>query len=117
MRFLVDPCAGRRLADWLRDEGHDVTYARDLGENPGDRALLLRAAREQRVAVTLDKGFSALIFLEGAAHVGLVILPDVPPGARIELMRRVLEMHAGADLTDAVITTRGTFIRLMRTSG
>ncbi|MCE2457864.1 MAG: DUF5615 family PIN-like protein [Dehalococcoidia bacterium] len=44
MRFLVDRCAGARLAEWLRINGHDVVEARELGPDPGDRALLELAA-------------------------------------------------------------------------
>ena len=36
----MDRCAGARLAEWLRIDGHDVVEARELGPNPGDRALL-----------------------------------------------------------------------------
>jgi predicted nuclease of predicted toxin-antitoxin system len=32
MRFLVDRCAGHRLAEWLRSQGHDVLEARELGQ-------------------------------------------------------------------------------------
>ena len=45
MKFLVDRCAGRRLSTWLRHLGHDVLEARDLGDDPGDRALLERGGR------------------------------------------------------------------------
>jgi len=31
MRFLIDRCAGRLIADWLRDEGHDVVESRERG--------------------------------------------------------------------------------------
>ena len=44
MKFLIDRCAGRLLADWLRDQGHDVVESRELGPDPGDRALLEWAA-------------------------------------------------------------------------
>lgn len=40
MRFLIDRCAGRRLAEWLQREGHDVLEARELGPDSGDQALL-----------------------------------------------------------------------------
>jgi hypothetical protein len=32
MRFLIDRCAGRLLADWLRTQGHDVVESRELGQ-------------------------------------------------------------------------------------
>lgn len=51
VRFLIDRCAGRRLADWLRGRGHDVVESRDLGADTGDRALFERAAAERRIPV------------------------------------------------------------------
>jgi predicted nuclease of predicted toxin-antitoxin system len=40
MKFLLDRCAGRRLADWLRTQGHDVVESRERGPDPGDLTLL-----------------------------------------------------------------------------
>jgi predicted nuclease of predicted toxin-antitoxin system len=40
MKFLIDRCAGQLLADWLRQEGHDVIDSTELGPDPGDRVLL-----------------------------------------------------------------------------
>jgi hypothetical protein len=31
MKFLVDRCAGRKLAEWLRGQGHDVLESQSLG--------------------------------------------------------------------------------------
>ena len=92
MKFLVDRCDGRRLAVWLRGEGRDVAELPD-GPDPGDRALLEQAAREQRILVTLDTDFGYLVFVGGMPHFGIVRLPDVPAQRRIELMRQVLERH------------------------
>lgn len=91
MKFLVDRCAGRRLAEWLRAQNHDVVESRESGPDPGDRTILQWAAEEQRVLVTMDKDFGTLAFLEGMAHCGVVRLPDVPATRRIELMERVLD--------------------------
>ena len=78
MRFLLDRCAGRRLAGWLQGEGHDVLEARTLGADPGDRALLELAASENRVLITIDTDFGELVYLHDLPHAGLVRLPDVP---------------------------------------
>ena len=72
MRFLVDACAGHRLAEWLRDQGHDVVESRDRGPDPGDRLLLDWAADEERILVTMDKDFGRLLFLDKRAHCGLI---------------------------------------------
>ena len=83
MRFLVDRCAGHRLAEWLRSQGHDVLESPDLGPDPGDRALLERAASEGRILVTIDTDFGELVYVEEVPHAGLVRLPDVPVEQRI----------------------------------
>jgi len=43
MRLLVDRCAGRKLADWPREQGHDALEVRTLGRDPGAAALLRQA--------------------------------------------------------------------------
>lgn len=112
MRFLVDRCAGRRLADWLRGQGHDVVESSALGPDPGDRALLERAATEDRILVTIDTDFGELVYVQDVPHAGLVRLPDVPAARRIVLMAEVLERHRQALETRAVVTVRGGRIRL-----
>jgi len=57
MKFLIDRCAGRRLADWLSSDGHDSVYSAALGPDPGDLALLQRAVSEKRILVTIDTDF------------------------------------------------------------
>ena len=112
MRFLVDRCAGRRLAEWLSDRGHDVLEARSLGPDPGDRALLELAESAERVLITIDTDFGELIYLHDIPHAGLVRLPDVPAAQRIALMAEVIGQH-GRTLEDrAIITIRGGRIRI-----
>lgn len=112
MRFLVDRCAGRRLADWLRAQGHDVVESRALGPDPGDRVLLTWATEQNRVLVTLDSDFAKLVFVEDTPHCGMVRLPDVPALERIELIGQVLERHRVELDAEAIITVRGGRIRI-----
>ena len=114
MKFLTDRCAGHRLAEWLREQGHDVCEARDLGPDPGDRALLKRAADEGRVLVTMDKDFGEFLFVEKAAHSGLLRLPDLPVKQRIALMDRLLTDYSNALEERAVVTVRGGRVRISR---
>lgn len=114
MRFLVDRCAGRRLAEWLRRAGHDVLEARELGADPGDRALLQLAEAEGRILITIDADFGELIYLHDAPHAGLVRLPDVPAEQRIKLMAEVIRGHRQALDTHAIVTIRGGRIRISR---
>ena len=114
MKFLVDRCAGRRLAEWLRGQGHDVLESRERGADPGDDVILEWAVSESRVLITMDKDFGGLVFQEQQPHSGLVRLPDVPAERRIELMTTLLEEHATALTSAAVITVRGGRVRVSR---
>jgi predicted nuclease of predicted toxin-antitoxin system len=114
VKFLIDRCAGGRLAEALRAQGHDVVEAREAGPDPGDRALLSRAAAEGRVLVTIDTDFGHLVYAAGDPHAGLVRLPDVPAKRRIELMRELLARHAEALGAGTVLTVRGGRIRISK---
>lgn len=114
MKFLIDRCAGRRLVEWLRQQGHDVVESRERGPDPGDRVLLEWAAAEGRVLVTMDKDFREFIFMEGVPHCGLIRLPDVPAERRIKLMEQVLLAYSRELSAQSVVTVRGGRIRISR---
>jgi hypothetical protein len=42
------------VAQWLRQQGHDVEEARQQGPDPGDGALLRLAADQGRILLTID---------------------------------------------------------------
>lgn len=112
MRFLVDRCAGRKLADWLQSEGHDSVYAVSLEPDPGDRALLQSAVSEKRILVTIDTDFGKLVYKGGEVHCGIVRLPDVRRDRRIELMRILIERYGPQLEEGAIVTVRGEKIRI-----
>lgn len=116
MKSLIDRCAGRRLAEWLRQQGHDVAEVRDHGPDPGDAALLQWGMAESRVVVMIDKDFGNLLFLVRAPHTGPVRLPDVPAAQRIALMAQFLEHHSRELAAKAIISVRGARIRISRPS-
>ena len=112
MKFLFDRCAGRRLAEWLRNEGHDVFDAGELEHDPGDATLLQQAAAESRILITLDNDFGELLFVRRAPHAGVIRLPDLPVNQRIILMAEVIRDHREAVERHALITIRGSRIRI-----
>jgi predicted nuclease of predicted toxin-antitoxin system len=114
LKFLIDRCAGRRLAEWLRGEGHDVLEVRAFGRDPGDEALLRQAADQERVLVTIDSDFGTLIHLRARPHTGLIRLPDVPSSTRIELMTQILTGYTEEELSQALVTVKGSRIRVSR---
>ena len=111
----MDRCAGRRLAEWLRQAGHDVLEARELGPDPGDLRLLELAVEQRRIVVTIDTDFPKLVYLGGQSHRGMVRLPDVPAAVRISMLEQALARH-GEELRAGVVLTirRGGTVRISR---
>ena len=74
MKVLLDACVWGGVRKSLRDAGHDVTWAGEWSEDPGDEEILARAHRESRVLVTLDKDFGELAIVRDQEHSGIVRL-------------------------------------------
>ena len=111
---MIDRCAGRRLAEWLSNQGHDVVESRSLGPDPGDVVLLERATEQKRILITIDTDFGQLVFVNGARNCGIVRLPDVPTQERIKLMETVLTRYRPHLEMGAIITVRGERIRVSK---
>ncbi len=74
MRFLVDMGLSTRVADWLREQGHDAVHAREIGlYRAMDQQIVDRAARDGRVVVTADLDFGELMALSGSSAVSVVL--------------------------------------------
>ena len=117
MRFLVDRCAGRTLAEWLKSQGHDVLESRTLGPDPGDRELLEMASEQRRILITIDTDFGQLVYVDRVSHSGIIRLPDVPSESRIRLMKAVLLEHSRELDSGAIITIRGERVRISKPPG
>ena len=59
MKFLVDAQLPRRIALWLREQGHDALHTLDLPDEnrTTDAQIVELALRERRVVVTKDADF------------------------------------------------------------
>lgn len=112
MKFLIDNCAGTKLANWLRDNGHDVLEAQSLGDDPGEQALLELAASSGRTLITIDSDFGRLIYRNQAVHAGLIRIPDVPPQQRINMVAEAISRYGQALEQHAIITIRNNRIRI-----
>lgn len=96
MRFIVDECTGPAIAQWLRDQGHDVFSVYDQARGMDDDGVLKIAIAERRILVTNDKDFGRMVFHEGKAHAGIVLLrlEDERAGGKIKVLARLLDRHA-----------------------
>ena len=66
MRFLLDVNVGRRVAEALEAQGHDVVRAALTNALAEDPYILAQAVEGQRILITYDRDFSELVFSRSA---------------------------------------------------
>jgi predicted nuclease of predicted toxin-antitoxin system len=74
VKVLLDSCVSGQAIELLRQAGHDVIWAGDWPNDPGDEEILRRAAAESRILATIDKDFGELVIVQGMIHAGLIRL-------------------------------------------
>jgi predicted nuclease of predicted toxin-antitoxin system len=96
MRFLVDECTGSRVAEWLREIGHEVFSVYDESRGATDDAILTKAFEEDWILITNDKDFGELVFREHRPHHGVIFLrlDDERSTAKIAALDRLLRNHS-----------------------
>ena len=104
MKVLLDACVWGKALSPLRAAGHDVVWAGDWAEDPGDEEILARARAEGRVLVTLDKDFGELAVYRRIPHSGIVRLVDISASRQAAVCLHVLALH-GHDLEAGAIVT------------
>lgn len=74
-KLLANENVASTVVAALRDDGHDVTWIREVGPGSTDEAVLALALAEDRVLLTFDKDFGELAFRLGrAATPGVILL-------------------------------------------
>ncbi|MCL6535928.1 MAG: DUF5615 family PIN-like protein [Armatimonadetes bacterium] len=112
MKFLLDVPVGREVADWLRDQGYDVSEIRTIDPTLSDSAILRLAKEQDRIVITTDKDFGELAVRQGEPHCGIIRLPDVQISERKRMLSTLIERHREALERSAVITLTRTRIRI-----
>lgn len=65
MKILTDVGVGKAVENYLQQEGHDVLAVRDIDPDMPDDDILALAVQEQRLVITMDKGFGELVYHSG----------------------------------------------------
>ncbi|MCL4370092.1 MAG: DUF5615 family PIN-like protein [Chloroflexi bacterium] len=105
LKFLCDQDVYAITARFLREQGHDVTTAADLGHSRSSDTELLRAAHElDRLLITRDRHFGSLVFMVNLGS-GVVYLRMTPANLN-EVHRelaRALAHHSEDELREAFL--------------
>ncbi len=112
MKIVLDSCVWPGVRDALVAAGHDVVWAGDWAEDPGDEEILAFSYREARTLVTLDKDFGRLLFLQGRPHAGIVRLVGLSTRLQVQVCLQVLAQHEGELARGAVITAESDRVRI-----
>ncbi|MFZ2448745.1 MAG: DUF5615 family PIN-like protein [Syntrophobacteraceae bacterium] len=112
MKVLLDTCVWGGAADTLRAVGHDVIWAGEWKEDPGDEEILARAHNEGRVLVTLDKDFGELAIVRRLPHSGILRLVHFPARQQGHVTIRVLAQYEEELSLGAIVTVDLQKIRI-----
>ena len=119
MKFLLDQDVYAATTCLLRDLGHDVVTASEIGCSEAlDSQLLTTAKQQQRLLVTRDRDFGRLVFLRrlSSGVIYLRISPSTVDAGHDEL-QRVLASYSREQLREAFVIIepgRHRFRRLPR---
>lgn len=105
MKFLTDQDVYASTIGVLVGLGHDVVPVAQLGLAQAEDAELLRVAQQQqRIFVTRDRDFGALVFVQSAGPgvIYLRILPSTLNSVHDEL-ERVLSLYAEQELQESFL--------------
>jgi predicted nuclease of predicted toxin-antitoxin system len=100
MRFLADQDVYSVTIRFLSGQGHDVVPVAQLGLAQAADVELLRVAHQlERIFVTRDRDFGALVFVQGSGPgvIYLRVLPSTQDAVHAELAR-VLALYSQVEL-------------------
>jgi predicted nuclease of predicted toxin-antitoxin system len=117
LRFLADMNLSPITVDILQREGWDmVRVSTLLPANASDAEILALARRQNRVVVTQDLDFSALLALGGYAQPSLITLrlSNTDPSLVTERLRQILPQSEQALREGSAITVDDSTLRIRR---
>jgi predicted nuclease of predicted toxin-antitoxin system len=107
IRILADQDVWKETVDLLKEWGHDVVTAREVGmSNASDFELLAKAEQDRRVFITRDSDFGSLVFLGRVPSEGVILL-RITPETKLRVhaeLALVLDKHTEEELRRCFFT-------------
>jgi len=107
MRFLVDECTGPAVAQWLREQNHEVFSVYDEAPGTDDESIVQKAFLEDWILITNDKDFGDKIYRDRRLHRGVVSLRlrNERAANKIAALQELLKGHANSLAGRFVVVT------------
>ncbi len=112
MKLLLDTCVWGGAIKTLEAYGHDVVWAGNWPEDPGDEEILTIAHDEGRILVTLDKDIGEPAIVKGRPHSGILRLVNLSAKQQGSVCLRVIDAYAQELQSGAIITAEPGRIRI-----
>lgn len=115
MRFVADENVDLGIVAALRAAGHDVWYVAEQASGLDDSEVLAAAASRGALLLTSDKDFGELVFRQGRASSGVMLLRLAGQSAarKAELVTSVVGEHE-PELAGAFSVLTATTLRVRR---
>lgn len=117
MKLLLDQGLPRSAASVLTARGVDSIHVADIGySNADDSEILLKATEDERVVVTLDSDFHALVALTGEAFPSVIRIriQGLGSAAVTDLLLALVESYSEQLERGALVTVQDDKVRLRR---
>jgi predicted nuclease of predicted toxin-antitoxin system len=112
MKLLLDTCVWGGAVKTLEASGHNVVWAGQWSEDPGDEEILAIAHNEDRILVTLDKDFGEMAIVQRKSHSGIVRLVNLSAKQQGIVCLRVIEKYVRELQSGAIVTVEPGRIRI-----
>jgi len=106
LKLYLDQMFRMDVAQALRDEGHDVVRASEVGQaRADDQQILQKAIAENRILVTLDEHFGDWVILPLSRHSGVIRLKVNPTTSKnvVEVLLPFLRLHSSAQFKNHLV--------------